>query len=68
MKMDMEAYCWISRIMGNLQHDMGVYKDEKEDPKMNSFVKELKDYDIVMIEIKIKIGVFNGYLSYLQFK
>lgn len=32
MKMDMEAYCWISRIMGNLQHDMGVYKDEKEDP------------------------------------
>ena len=32
MKMDMEAYCWISRIMGNLQHDMGVYKDEKEEP------------------------------------
>lgn len=32
MKMDMEAYCWVSRIMGNLQHDMGVYRDEKEDP------------------------------------
>ena len=32
MQMDMEAYCWISRVMGNLQHDMSVYKDEKEDP------------------------------------
>jgi len=32
MKMDMEAYCWLSRVMGNLQHDMGVYQDEKEEP------------------------------------
>lgn len=32
MKMDMEAYCWISRVMGNLQDDIGVYKDEKEEP------------------------------------
>ena len=30
MKMDMEAYCWVSRIMGNLQQDMGAYKDERE--------------------------------------